>query len=58
MLSNQWFGRRRFLKVFYLWQPEFFMEHNYVKEFERGLPKEHSSVKTKNLTHLRKISVA
>ena len=24
------------------WQPEFFMEHNYLKEFERGPPKEHS----------------
>ena len=23
------------------WQPEFFMEHNYLKEFERGPPKEH-----------------
>ena len=37
MLSNQWFGR--FLKVYLLWlpwQPEFFMEHNYLKEFERG----------------------
>ena len=24
------------------WEPEFFMEHNYLKEFERGSPKEHS----------------
>ena len=24
------------------WQPELFMEHNYLKEFERGPPKEHS----------------
>ena len=24
------------------WQPEFFMEHNYLKEFERGPSKEHS----------------
>ena len=24
------------------WQPEFFMEHNYLKESERGPPKEHS----------------
>ena len=24
------------------WQPEFFMEHNYLKEFEIGPPKEHS----------------
>ena len=24
------------------WQPEFFIEHNYLKEFERGPPKEHS----------------
>ena len=34
-----WFGRRRFFKVFLLWlpwQPEFFMEHKYLKEFERG----------------------
>ena len=44
MLSNQWFWRR-FLKVFLLWlswQTEFFMEHNYLTEFERGPPKEHS----------------
>ena len=27
---------------FLLWLPEFFMEHNYLKEFERGPPKEHS----------------
>ena len=26
-----------------LWQPEFFTEHNYLKEFEGGPPKEHSS---------------
>ena len=25
-----------------LWQTKFFMEHNYLKEFERGPPKEHS----------------
>ena len=25
-----------------LWQPEFLMEHNYLEEFERGVPKEHS----------------
>ena len=25
------------------WQPEFLMEHNYLTEFERGPPKEHSS---------------
>ena len=33
MLSNQWFGRR-FLKVLLWlpWQPEFFIEHNYLKE--------------------------
>ena len=24
------------------WQPELFMEHNYLKEFEREPPKEHS----------------
>ena len=24
------------------WQPEFFMEHGYLKEFERGPPEEHS----------------
>ena len=24
------------------WQPELFMEYNYLKEFERGPPKEHS----------------
>ena len=24
------------------WQPELFMEHNYLKEFERGPPTEHS----------------
>ena len=24
------------------WQPEFFMEHNYLKEFERRPPEEHS----------------
>ena len=24
------------------WQPELFMEHNYLKEFERGPPKENS----------------
>ena len=24
------------------WQPELFMEHNYLKKFERGPPKEHS----------------
>ena len=38
-------GGRRFLKVFLLWlpwQPELFMEHNYLTEFERGPPKEHS----------------
>ena len=46
MLSNKRFERRRFLKVFLLWlpwQPEFFMEHDYLKEYERGPPKEHSS---------------
>ena len=43
--SNWWFGRRRFLKVFLLWLPwlpEFFMELNYLKEFEGVPPKEHS----------------
>ena len=46
MLSNKWFGRRRFLKVFLHWlplwlpwQPEFFMEYNYLNEFERGPPR-------------------
>ena len=24
------------------WQPKFFMEHSYLKEFERGPPKDHS----------------
>ena len=24
------------------WQPELYMEHNYLKEFERGPPKVHS----------------
>ena len=24
------------------WQPEFFMEHNYLNESEKGPPKEHS----------------
>ena len=24
------------------WQPEFFMEHTYLKEFARGPPKKHS----------------
>ena len=35
----------KIFKGFLLWlprQPEFFMEHNYLKEFERGPPKEHS----------------
>ena len=40
MLSNQWFRRRRFLKFFLT-----FMEHNYLKQFEGGLPKEHSCEK-------------
>ena len=34
-----------FLSFFLLWlpwQPEFFMEHNYLKEFESGPPLEHS----------------
>ena len=25
------------------WQPEFFMEHKYLKEFEGGPPKEHGT---------------
>ena len=49
MLSNYWFGRRRFLKVFFLlllpWQPEFLIEHNYLKEFERGPRKRNIPVK-------------
>ena len=24
------------------WQPEFYTEHNYLKEFDRGPPKKHS----------------
>ena len=29
--------------VYFNRHPEFFIEHNYFKEFERGPPKEHSS---------------
>ena len=45
MPSNEWFGVRRFLKDFSLWlswELEFFIEHNYLKNIERGSPKEHS----------------
>ena len=45
MLSNAILFGRRFLKIFLLWlpwQPEFFMQHNYLKEFEGGSHKEHS----------------
>ena len=43
MLSSRGLGGD-FLKVLLWlpWQPEFSMELNYLKEFERGPPKEHS----------------
>ena len=46
--SDQPFLRRRFFKNYLTisislpWQPEFFMESNYVNNFWRGPPKEHS----------------
>ena len=48
--SDSWFQRRRFLKnciknsisISLPWQPEFWKESNYVNNFWRGLPEEHS----------------
>ena len=34
-------SEEKIFKGFFLWlpwQPEFFMEHNYLKEFERNIP--------------------